>query len=63
LREAFANWGLRRVRLQVLAQNQRGRRCYEKCGIVTDRIVRSDTHAGRPAVEVAYMSVNPEQLV
>jgi RimJ/RimL family protein N-acetyltransferase len=61
LREAFSRWGLREVRLQVLADNVRGRRCYEKCGFKTDRLVRSKSRFGSPAVDVVYMSATAPQ--
>lgn len=61
LRYGFGELGLRRIDLQVDEDNERGIRCYEKCGFVREGLLREHRlRNGRP-VNAVVMSVLREE--
>jgi RimJ/RimL family protein N-acetyltransferase len=61
LRYAFGELGLRRVGLQVDADNLRGLRCYEKCGFVREGLLRAHRlRRGQPVNAVAMAVLREE---
>lgn len=62
LRFAFAELGLRRITLIADADNERGIRCYEKCGFVREGLLRGHRlRHGRPTDMVAMAVMRPDR--
>ena len=62
LRYAFEELNLHKVYLTHFGQNERGRRCYEKCGFVQEGVLRDHAFKGGKYHDHPIMSViNPAE--
>jgi RimJ/RimL family protein N-acetyltransferase len=57
LRYAFDNLGLRRIQLITDADNDRGLRCYEKCGFVREALLREHRLRHGKPLDMIQMAV------
>jgi RimJ/RimL family protein N-acetyltransferase len=62
LRFAFQNLGLRRVTLITDADNERGIRCYEKCGFVKEGVLRGHRLRHGEPLDMLAMAVLAEEV-